>query len=225
MGNSWFLGQGVTVTATFLDGNGNPFTPSPAPTVVVTDPTGTACTVGAPSAVSTGIYQAQVAPAVLAGVYTVAWTGNAGSVPNVVMYTFEVLNTAPLVSWTELQTYVGSTVEPTRGTLILNLAQMLCMSIVDPLPGGAEAVVMDVAVRAYSNPANLDSQNAGPYPVNYGTVSGGLWLTAKNISTLRLLAGGGGAFTFSTMPSTAAQNLPVWDLNVTPPYGDWDVIP
>jgi hypothetical protein len=73
---------------------------------------------------------------------------------------------------------------------------------------------VDVVVRAFTNPANATSEGAGPFPVNWGTISGGLWLTQQNKETLRVLAGRGGAFTISTMPATAGQNLPWWDQNV-----------
>lgn len=133
----------------------------------------------------------------------------------------------PIVSPSELGTYLNDpNIDTTRAAYMLGLAQQLCESIVTPLPAGAAAVVLDVTARAFSNPTNVQGQTAGPYNAQYGTVAGGLWLTSKNERTLRRLAGGGGAFTFDTMPTTAGQNLPWWDLNVQwPEAGDWDMIP
>lgn len=132
------------------------------------------------------------------------------------------------VTPTDLGTYLGSgiTVDEARADMLLNLAAQLCQSIVNPLPTGADAVVLDVAARAYLNPGNVTSQGAGPFPVNYGAVSGGLWLTRQNKATLRRLAGSGGAFTIDTMPTTAGAGLPWWDINQwnsAEGLYDWDV--
>jgi hypothetical protein len=99
-----------------------------------------------------------------------------------------------------------------RALLMISLAVGLCESIVAPLPATADAVVLDVAARAYSNPTNLTSQNALGAGANYGAVSGGLWLTRQNKATLRRLAGSGGAFTIDTAPAVA-QALPWWGTN------------
>jgi hypothetical protein len=117
----------------------------------------------------------------------------------------------------DLGTYLGVVVDDTRATLILSNATALCESIVTPLPAGADAVVLDVAARAYGNPSNVVQQTAGPYSANYGPVGGGLWLTRANKATLRRLAGGGGAFTIDMLPATAGEGLPSWDAGVT--YG------
>lgn len=130
--------------------------------------------------------------------------------------------TDPILDSSDLSTYLGSTVDENRATLLIGYAQALCEAIVSPLPAGAEAVVMDVVVRALMNPANLESQGVGPFPVTFGAVSGGLWLTNQNKANLRLLAGGsGGAFTIDTMPATAGQNLPWWDYGSQTPFGDF----
>lgn len=130
----------------------------------------------------------------------------------------------PIVDPTDLGIYLGITdIDQVRATLILQQAQALCESVVTPLPAGATAVMLDVAARAWANPLNAQQQGAGPFTVGYGAVSGGLWLTQQNKATLRRLAGGGGAFTFDTMPATAGQGLPWWDINVGPFPGDWDV--
>lgn len=136
------------------------------------------------------------------------------------------------VTPTDFGTYLGSSiVDPDRAQLLIDLATQLCKSIVvdanGNLPSGADAVVLDVACRAYSNPSNVVSQGAGPFPVSYGPVGGGLWLTRQNKATLRRLAGSGGAFTIDTMPATAGTGLPGWERNrwgFGSEYGyDWDV--
>jgi hypothetical protein len=111
----------------------------------------------------------------------------------------------------DLGTYLGATVDTDRGQYLSDRAPDLCLSIVTPLPSGADAVVLDVAVRAYSNPSNTTAQAAGPYSATFGPVGGGLWLTRENKATLRRLAGSGGAFTIDTMPTTAGTGLPWWD--------------
>jgi hypothetical protein len=118
------------------------------------------------------------------------------------------------VTATDLGTYLGATVDDTRATLILSNATALCESIVTPLPADSDAVVLDVAARAYGNPSNVTQQSVGPYSANYGPVAGGLWLTRANKATLRRLAGGGGAFTIDTTPAGAGTNLPIWDTGV-----------
>jgi hypothetical protein len=123
----------------------------------------------------------------------------------------------------DLGTYLGSTLDDERAALMLTLATQLCESVVAPLPDGADAVVLDVAARAYSNPQSLQQQSVGPYTAGYGAVSGGLWLTRANKATLRRLAGGGGAFTIETCPDTAGENLPWWDAGV--PLDDFDQVP
>lgn len=120
----------------------------------------------------------------------------------------------PIVVPADLGTYLGDpNIDVDRALLVLNLAQSLCETIVSPLPDGAAAVVLDVAARGFSNPSNAQNQGAGPFTVGYGAVSGGLWLTRTNKAILRRLGGGGGAFTIDTMPATAGQGLPSWDVD------------
>lgn len=129
------------------------------------------------------------------------------------------------VAPTDLGTYLGTTVDTTRAQYLIDRATDLCQSILNPLPAGSDAVVLDVAARAYVNPGNVTSQGTGPFSANYGTVSGGLWLTRQNKRTLRRLAGGSGVFTIETAPDTAGSNLPWWDVNhwgFGPTVSDWD---
>jgi hypothetical protein len=127
----------------------------------------------------------------------------------------------------DIGTYLGIdvTAVSTRLDYIISLAEGLAETVVTPLPDGSDAVIVDIVTRAYSNPSNADSQGAGPYNVNWGAVAGGLWLTKQNKATLRNLAGRGGAFTFDTMPATAGQGLPAWDIDGAAPCGDWDTTP
>lgn len=123
----------------------------------------------------------------------------------------------------DLATFLGVevSIDTDRATFIIGLAEKLAQSVVTPLPDGAEAVVLDVAVRAYGNPQNLAQQNAGPFAAGFGAVGGGLWLTSRNIRNLRRLNGGGGAFTVDTIPDTAGTGLPWWD--VAAPVDGFDV--
>lgn len=122
-----------------------------------------------------------------------------------------VSSTAVSVSSDDLGTYLGTIVDTNRATYLIAQAMNLCASIISPLPAGSEAVILDVAGRAYINPANLQSETTGPSTASFGAVSGGLWLTRQNKATLRRLAGGGGAFTIDTTPADAATDLPPWD--------------
>jgi hypothetical protein len=132
----------------------------------------------------------------------------------------------------DLSLYLGNTVDDVRADLIIKLAEKLCLSIVNPLLDGAEAVVLDVAGRAYSNPQAVTSDATGPYLTTYGRGMGGLWLTRQNKATLSGLAGGGGAFTVDPMaddvsPSNVWAQVP---LDPTapgpyPPWNDFDQVP
>lgn len=126
------------------------------------------------------------------------------------------------ISPEDLGTYLGATVDIDRAQFLIDQATDLCTSIVDPLPDAATSVVLDVAARAYANPTSVPNQAVGPFSM--GGASGGLWLTRQNKSTLRRLAGSGGAFTIDTMPTTAGSGLPWWD-TASSAGGDWDQVP
>lgn len=129
----------------------------------------------------------------------------------------------PVVDPSDLGTYLGAPVDEGRAELLIQYAQALCEAVVTPLPSGAAAVVIDVVVRALMNPGNVQSEAVGPFPVSFGAVSGGLWLTNNNKATLRRLAGQVGAFTIDTMPATAGQGLPWWDFGTV--TDGWDIVP
>lgn len=134
------------------------------------------------------------------------------------------------VTAADLGTYLGTTVDDARAQYLIDRATELCLSLVSvdgALPDGADAVVIDVAARAYTNPARVQQETVGPLSSSYGPGAGGLWLTRQNKATLRRLGGGGGAFTIDTMPTTAGTGLPWWDVNAWNTGqgvygGDWD---
>lgn len=120
----------------------------------------------------------------------------------------------------DLATYLGAEVDEARAQFLIDRATDLCESIVTPLPAGADAVVLDVAARAFINPTNASSQNVGPFQSSYGPAAGGLWLTKQNKATLRRLAGGSSAFSIDPTPAnvldgTVTQGLPFWDWDPT----------
>jgi hypothetical protein len=115
----------------------------------------------------------------------------------------------------DLATYLGVDVDAARATYLIARATDLCQSIVTPLPAGADAVVLDVAARAFTNPSNVTSQGVGPYSAAYGPAGGGLWLTRQNKATLRRLNGGSSAFSVDPTPAdvldgTRGASLPFW---------------
>lgn len=120
-------------------------------------------------------------------------------------------------------------IDATRASFVIGLAETLCLTVVNPLPDGAEVVVLDVAGRAYANPNAIRSNGLAVYtedqgPFNDGSpgsVGGGLWLTANNKQTLRELNTAGtpssGAFAVDMTPAGATVCTPWWD-SATP----WD---
>lgn len=132
-----------------------------------------------------------------------------------------------------LSFYLGQTLDIDRANLLIDLAEKLCLAVVSPLPDGAEAVVLDVTSRCYTNPQNVTEQATGPYITAYGSVAGGLWLTRNNTATLRRLAGSGQAFTIDPTPANAGPanywaQVPENESDIlanAPFYGDFDQIP
>lgn len=107
----------------------------------------------------------------------------------------------PALAPTDLGTFLGlQGIDTARAQICLTQAYSLCQSIVNPLPAGANAVVLNVAARAYMNPGNLSGENAAPFAANYGINAGGLRLTREDKRTLRNLNGGGGAFMIDALP-------------------------
>jgi len=112
----------------------------------------------------------------------------------------------PVATPDELALLLGLTeIDPDRATLLLRLAQSLCESVVSPLPAGAEVVVLGVAARAFTNPAQAQAQMAGPFQVQFSPNAGGLFLSRADKLTLRRLAGTGSAFSIDTLPTGTAE--------------------
>lgn len=234
MFDSYSLGQPVRVDTEIRDVNGT-LVNAASIAVKVRRPDATDQNYSSPVNDGPGLYHQDIPAADLTqiGAYQYAWTttgvgaGVSGPDPKM-FYVFDPLTapppvTRPVVFPPEFAAYLGvAVVNKTRAEIVLRQAQTLCESIVTPLPTGAETVILDVATRAWPIIANA-AQGAGPYNDESGTVGTGLWLTRQNKSTLRRLAGGGGAFTFDTMPATAGQGLPWWDVNTGPVPGDWDI--
>ncbi|MEU5900550.1 hypothetical protein [Streptomyces venezuelae] len=119
--------------------------------------------------------------------------------------------TAPTVE--DLGLYLDlAEIDGNRADLLLRMATSLCQTVVKPLPEGADAVVLSVAGRAYTNPQQVSYETIGPMSVQRPTGSGGLYLTKADKSALKSLAGRGGAFTVDPTPGTADPS-PTWPVD------------
>jgi hypothetical protein len=113
----------------------------------------------------------------------------------------------------QLGLYLGlDEIQGDRADLLLTTAVALCQTVVNPLPEGAEAVVLSVAGRAYVNPQQVSYETIGPMSVQRPQGSGGLYLTKADKSALKSLAGRGGAFTVDPTPATADPS-PTWPID------------
>lgn len=114
---------------------------------------------------------------------------------------------AAIATYTDLETFLGlaaGTINQTRATQMITLAQNLCEAIVDPLPATAISVVLPVAARAYANPTGASQAHLGSAAVSFGGTAsgvGGLWLTRAEKANLRRLNGSGTAFSIDTLPT------------------------
>ena len=114
---------------------------------------------------------------------------------------------APVIQASDLATYLVITnIDVNRAVFIIAQAQALCESIVNPLPTGASAVVLDVAARAFVNPQQIQEGKLGTADLKFGQTQGGgniggLYLSRANKANLRNLAGRGGAFGMDQMPT------------------------
>lgn len=119
--------------------------------------------------------------------------------------------TLPLAE--ELALYLGlEEIQGDRADLLLQQAMNLCLSVVKPLPDGAEAVVLSAAGRAYVNPQSVSYETIGPMSVQRPQGSGGLYLTKADKAALKSMAGRGGAFTIDPTPDTADPS-PTWPID------------
>ena len=115
----------------------------------------------------------------------------------------------PVATSSDLELYLGlasGTIDSNRATLVLDLAQGLCESIVSPLPAAAKGVVLAVAARAFNNVTSAHQMGIGSAQVSYGapnsaTGVGGLYLSRSDKAMLRLSAGRGAAFSADLMPT------------------------
>jgi hypothetical protein len=123
----------------------------------------------------------------------------------------------PVVSVPELGLYLNDTsIDTNRAEFMIGQAQMLCESVVSPLPAGAAVVVTRVAGRGYVTSTTTRGAQLVAAGSPFGLVPGGvggLFLTRQDKGDLRRMAGGGGAFTINPMPADYAVTLPPWDVN------------
>lgn len=129
----------------------------------------------------------------------------------------------PLVSAAQLGVYLNDdSLDVDRAEDLLEDAQVLCESIVSPLPPTAAVVVKRVAGRAYVTVTSARQAQLAAAQAGYGAVPGGMGdvhLTRTDERDLRRLAGGtGGAFTIDMLP--AGYTAPVAYYNT-----GFDVIP
>ena len=126
----------------------------------------------------------------------------------------------PIATASDLGTYMdNSSLNTTRATLVLSLAQDLCETVWSPLGATAKGVVLGVAARAFNNVTSASAMGIGSANISYGSQGGagvgGLYLSRSDQRTLRLLAGRGGAFSIDPTPPDAGEGLMPWDTNVT----------
>lgn len=115
---------------------------------------------------------------------------------------------------------LGGTIDLVRGQLLLDLAIEQCETIASPCPQTARLIIYNVAARAYLNPTGVTSETIGPATVNFGSTGIGIYLRPAEVTTLRRLAGMGGAFTVDPTPANAGRELYPWDLNLWDLGGD-----
>lgn len=112
---------------------------------------------------------------------------------------------SPIVTTTDLGTYLSdSTINVPRAALFIEQAQILCQSVVNPLPDGAEIVVMRMAGRAYETVTQSRYAQAAAAGMPFGAnpaATGEVRLFPSDEADLRRLAGGGGAFSIDLLPS------------------------
>lgn len=121
----------------------------------------------------------------------------------------------------------AGSIDDDRGALVLRMAESACLAVVNPLPDGAENVVLAVAVRVYGNPLSVSSETTGPYSATFPA-----GLTKQERNQLRKL-GDAGAFTIDPTPADAGsgnlwaqQPETVGEMVSSPPfYGDFDQTP
>lgn len=117
----------------------------------------------------------------------------------------------------DLGLYLGlDEIDGARADLLIDKAIKLCLTVIKPLPDEADAVVLSVASRAYTNPGNATYETIGPMSVQRPAAAGGLYLSRADKTALKSAAGRGGAFTVNPTPEDATP-WPSW-----PPRVDSD---
>lgn len=114
----------------------------------------------------------------------------------------------PVVTSTDLATFLGSSVDTARATALIALAQQFCEDVVTPLPASAAGVILASSARAYVNPSQVGFSATGPYSAQ---LPAAVYLTRAERATLRRGAGLGGAGSTSvlTQPASAVQSVTV----------------
>lgn len=105
------------------------------------------------------------------------------------------------VEATDLALYMGiDDINAERAEYLIEQVMLLAGSIVSPVPESASPVILSASARAYSTPPGAaSSELVGPYQAT--RPSGGIYLTKSERAALRLLTGGGGAFSFDMLPA------------------------
>jgi hypothetical protein len=130
---------------------------------------------------------------------------------------------SPLVTPADLGVYLkDASIDTTRAADMIMDAQILCESVVSPLPTTASVVIKRVAGRAYVTTTVSRNGQAAAAGSPMGAAPGGIggvWLTAKDEVDLRRLAGSGSAFSIDPLPTAYVipTNMPFWDVETTPP--------
>lgn len=134
----------------------------------------------------------------------------------------------PLATSTDLASYLDEAVNDPRMTNMLTLAQNLVEVYVSNPPAAAKGIVLAVAARAYSNPAQAHSIAMHSTSMQFGSPTGmptgGLYLTRTELRALLRMSGSTGAFSISRLPQTNGQpytmpDLWWWDQQGLPPTG------
>lgn len=122
----------------------------------------------------------------------------------------------PLATFTELGTYLGTTVDTDRAILVLQLAHDMCETVVSPVPALAKGVELAVAARAYTNITSAHQMSLGSAAMSFGAQNstmgvGGLYVSKSEKATLRRLSGRSGAFSIDmllgTIPPTEVPHI------------------
>lgn len=132
----------------------------------------------------------------------------------------------PIAVPADLATYLGNpNIDTARATQSLRLAQDLCETIWSPIGPAALGTVLAVAARQYVNVTSANSVALGTGHIAYGAPGtsqgvGGLYLSRSDKTTLRRLAGRGGAFSVDVLPTGTSAVL---SLTVTATAGTYSL--